>query len=167
MRPHSLVLVFVLPVLAGCAAEQEKHAGEATIVGTVDGLQLASDRGVSIARMFPPTTELKVSPGGVACEDTQGGDRITFDLGDDKPGSYTVVVGYPSKAGLSAAQARAHVCPARPDGAEQPPCHDLVRSGTVTVTRFDASKGGRIEGSYELVLVDGNVSGTFSAYRCD
>jgi len=158
----SLVLCFL-----GCGPpEKEHHAGTATIVGTVEGLQLASEHGVSIARMFPPTTELKVSPGGVACEETQGGDRITFDLGGEKPGVYTVVVGYPSKAGLSPAQARAHVCAKRPEGAEQPPCHDVVRSGSVTVTKFDPATGGRIEGSYRLELADGAVSGTFSAYRC-
>jgi hypothetical protein len=166
MRGSWLILPLVV-ALSGCGAHDEKHAGEATIVGTVQGLELATDHGVSIARMFPPTTEVKVSPSGVACEETQAGDRITFDLGDEKPGLYTVVVGYPSKADLSAAQARAHVCPAKPEGGEQPPCHDVVRSGEVTVTRFDSNKGGRVEGSCKLELADGSVSGTFSAYRCD
>ncbi len=161
-----MFLSFAL-LLSACGSHEEHHAGTATIIGTVEGLHLESDHAVSIARMFPPSTELKVSPSGVACEETQGGDRITFDLGDEKPGLYTVVVGYPSKTGLSPAQARAHACAAKPEGSDQPPCHDLVRSGQVNVTRFDTAKGGLIEGTYTLELADGKVSGTFSAYRCD
>lgn len=149
-------------LLSGCGSG-ETHTGSGTIVGTVEGMKLASDRGVSIARMFPPTTEIKVSPSGVTCESVQGGDRITFDLGAQKTGYYTVVTGFPNKANLSAAQARAHICAAGDDT----PCHDQVRSGTVTVTRFDGGEGGVIEGKYELELADGKVSGTFSAYRCN
>ncbi len=151
-------------LLVGCGSPAENRTGSGTIVGTVEGMNLATERGVSIARMFPPTTQIKVSPSGVTCETTQAGDRITFDLGAQKTGTYTVVVGYPSKPSLSAAQARAHVCPAS-DNAESA-CHNQVRSGKVIVTRFDAAEGGTIEGSYELELADGKVSGTFAAYRC-
>jgi hypothetical protein len=154
--------IALLGLFLGCGSA-ETHTGSGTIVGTVEGMNLASNQGVAIARMFPPTTEIKVSPSGVTCEAVQAGDRITFDLGAEKTGTYTIMVGYPNKALLTAAQARAHVCPAGGDA----PCHSQVRSGTVTVTRFDAQEGGRIEGSYDLVLADGKVSGTFSAYRCD
>ncbi len=147
--------------LLGCGSP-ESHTGSATIVGTVDGMSLASDGGVAIARMFPPTTEIKVSPGGVTCEAVQGGDRVTFDLGAEKVGVYTVVVGFPKKATLSAAQARAHVCAAGGDT----PCHDQVRSGTVEITRFDPHEGGVVQGRYKLELADGRLEGTFSAYRC-
>jgi hypothetical protein len=153
----------VFALLLGCGSP-EHHTGSGTIVGTVEGMNLASDHGVAIARMYPPLTQIKVSPSGVTCETVQAGDRVTFDIGAEKVGVYTVVVGYPNKALLSAAQARAHVCPVNDSSESQ--CHDQVRSGKVTITRFDGGEGGTIEGSYELELADGKISGTFSAYRC-
>jgi hypothetical protein len=159
----------LLPVvLFGCSMKtEERHAGSGAMAGSITGLTLACDDGVSIARSFPPSTEIKVAPNGVSCETVRDGDHVTIDLGDSKPGTYTVVKGFPIKADLSSAQARAHICPAKPEGQDQPPCHDVVRSGRVTVTKFDDGKGGRVEGTYELELADGKVSGTFSAYRCD
>lgn len=156
----------LLPVLLllGCGPA-EHHTGSGTIVGTIEGMNLQSDHAVAIARMYPPQTQIKVAPDGVTCETVLGGDRITFDVGAEKPGIYTLVAGYPSKANLSAAQARAHVCPANDTSESQ--CHDIVRRGKVTITRFDTNEGGRIDGSYEVELADGTVSGTFSAYRCD
>lgn len=163
---RQLCLASLLAVSSCGLDPDEHHYGEGTIVGQLEGMSLATDHGVAIARMFPPMTEIKVSPGGVECEFVQAGDRITFDLGDEQPGSYTLVTGYPPMAGLSRAQARAHVCPAK-HGEDEAPCHNMVRSGSVQITRFDQGKGGRIEGSYHVVLADGELSGTFSAYRCD
>ena len=62
-----------------------------------------------------------------------------------------------------AAQARAHACPAD----SSTPCHDLVRDGKVTITRVDPGTGGAVEGSFELTFADGEVSGSFSAVRCN
>jgi hypothetical protein len=154
----------LLSMLLGCGSP-ERHAGSGTIVGTIEGMQLSSQNAVAIARMYPPQTQIKIAPSGVSCETVQDGDRITFDVGAAKPGIYTVVVGYPNKAMLSAAQARAHVCPANSTSESQ--CHDQVRSGKIEITRVDDAEGGRIEGTYELELADGKVSGGFSAYRCD
>ena len=149
--------------LLGCGPA-EHHTGSGTIVGTIEGMNLASDHGVAIARMYPPQTQIKIAPDGVSCETVLGGDRITFDIGAEKPGIYTVVTGYPSKVNLSGAQARAHICPANDTSEQQ--CHDVVRGGKVEITKFETNEGGRIEGTYELELADGKVSGTFSAYRC-
>lgn len=158
---------WALGFFCGCGlGSPEHHYGEGTISGTLEGMELETDHGVSIARSFPPMTEVKVSPGGLECEFVQSGDRLTFDFGAQTTGQYTVVVGYPSMAGLSAAQARAHVCPAK-HGDDEAPCHNQVRSGTLSITRYDTSPGGRVEGSYHVVLADGELSGTFSAYRCD
>lgn len=155
-------------ILTSCGAPDDtKHAGTATIAGTTTGFALASEQGVSIARVYAPTLEIKVSPGGVACEATQGGDRITFDLGDQRAAMYTIVNGYPSKSALSAAQARAHICPKRPEGEDQGDCQRVARGGSVTITKVDDAKGGRIEGSYELETDGGTLTGTFSAYRCN
>ncbi len=161
---------WIIPPLAlalmGCGPH-DQHTGTANLVGSIQGVELASDHGVSIARMFPPTTEIKVSPGGIACEATRAGDRITIDLGAQRPGTYTVVDGYPYKEHLSPAQARAHICPKRPEGEDQPPCNNSVRSGQVIVTKFDGAVHGRVEGSYEIAVASGTLKGTFSAYRCD
>lgn len=158
---------FVVLALVGCGSEEpELRAGDGVIHGQVEGLALASKDGVSIARSFPPTTEIKISPGGVACEAVQGGDRITIDLGDSRVGRYTIVVGFPRKSSLSRDQARAHACPAK-TGPEDPPCHEQVVSGDVIVTRYDPDPGGRIEGNFRISFVDGDVTGTFSALRCN
>ncbi|MGZ3423312.1 MAG: hypothetical protein ACXVEE_35955 [Polyangiales bacterium] len=151
-------------VVLGCSLEtDERHAGTGAITGDLENLALACDSGVSIARSFPPSLEIKIARGGVSCETVQSGDRVTIDLGDASPGTYTVVTGYPQKAKLSAAQARAHACSA--DTAQ--PCHDLVRSGSVTVTRLDPDIGGIVEGTFELDFADGNLTGSFAAVRCN
>lgn len=157
---------FALVALCACGDAGTHDFGSGTIVGAVEGMDLATDHGVAIARSFPPMTEVKVAPGGVECEFVQAGDRVTFDVGDEKPGRYTLVVGFPPMAGLSRDQARAHVCAAKRDGVE-PPCHDMVRSGWIELTRRDPQKGGRVEGSYHVVLADGELSGSFSALLCD
>jgi hypothetical protein len=155
----------LLPVvLFGCSMKtEERHAGSGAMAGSITGLTLACDDGVSIARSFPPSTEIKVAPNGVSCETVRDGDHVTIDLGDSKPGTYTVVKGFPIKADLSSAQARAHACPSDP----AKPCHDLVRGGSVKVTRIDPDTGGAVEGTFELEFADGNVSGSFSAIRCN
>jgi hypothetical protein len=160
---RAISCLFVLCAI-GCGSMKtdERHAGTGSIQGEVQGLSLASTSGVSIARSFPPSTEIKIAPDSVSCETVQAGERITIDLGGASPGQYTVVKGYPSKADLSTNQARAHACPA--DGS---PCHDLVRSGTVTVSRYDSEVGGHVEGTFEITFADGTVSGSFSAIRCD
>lgn len=148
----------------GCSVKtEERHAGSGAMAGGLTGLALSCDDGVSIARWFPPSMEIKVATAGVSCETVQDGDRITIDIGDTKPGTYNVVTGFPNKANLSAAQARAHACPA--DSSK--PCHDLVRDGKVTVTRVDPGTGGAVEGTFELTFADGEVSGSFSAVRCN
>lgn len=144
------------------------------MAGNIDGIEglqpvvLASEQAVSVARVFPPTTEIKVSPGGIACEDPQGGDRITFDLGATQVGTYTVVKNYPFKTSLSPTQARAHICPKRPEGQEQPPCYNFVQSGQVVITKYDGAAMGHIDGSYLITLDEGTtLTGTFSAFRCN
>lgn len=163
-----LSLLFSVALFCGACSitSDERHAGTGSIQGTVEGLELATNQGVSITRFSPPTIEIKISPGGVACETVQGGHRITIDTGDDKPGTYTVVRGFPNKALLSAAQARAHVCPAT-DGQTPPACHESVRSGTVVLTKVEKNFGGHVAGTYEIELADGSLSGSFDALNCN
>lgn len=150
----------------GCGGQEPVAPGVGTIRGGIAGLSLACEPGVAVARAFPPTTEIKLAAGGLACDALQSSDRLTIDLGDAAVGTYAVVVGFPAKPKLARFQARAHACPAqRPDGTD-PPCHDQVRSGTVTVTRYDGAPGGRIEGTFDITFADGQVSGSFSAARC-
>lgn len=153
---------------AGCsslAPEPQFHAGTGTMKGTLPTLALETNTGVAVSRSFPPSTEIKIGASGVACESLDAGDRITIDIGAAAPGVYTLVKGYPNKADLSTAQARAHACPANSNDTAVP-CHNLVKSGTVTITRFDGGKGGIIEGTFQISFADGDVSGTFSALRC-
>jgi hypothetical protein len=139
--------------------------GKGTITGKIEGLTLATDHGVSIARAFPPTMELKVAIEGLTCNDTQASDRLTIDLGSSQPGTYTVVRGYPGKTSLAAFQARAHACPKKIEG-QPTACHESVTAGKVVVTKVDPEVGGIVEGNFDLTFVDGTVSGTFAATRC-
>ncbi len=162
------IALALLLALSSCSSRSpdDTRAGSGVIHGQVEGLALACKDGVSIARSFPPTTEIKISPGGVTCGTVQGGDRVTIDLGDARVGTYTIVRGYPSKSSLSRDQARAHACPAKVSDVD-PPCHDLVLSGDVRVTRYDPEPGGRIEGTFRVSLADGDVTGAFSAVCCN
>ncbi len=156
----SLLLAF------GCTAQIGVGPGEGSVQGDLQGLTLSCTAGVAIARSFPPGTEIKIAPGGLACDALKASDRITIDLGDAVVGTYTVVRGYPAKPLLAGFQARAHACAAQlPDGTT-PPCHDQVRAGTVTITRYDPDPGGRIEGTFDVTFADGALSGSFSAARC-
>jgi hypothetical protein len=160
-----VVLLCLSTAVAACgASDEQRRYGSGTIVGGVDGLPLATENGVSIARSFPPGLEVKVSPGGLSCEAVQGGDRVTIDLGAARPGTYAVVVGYPNKATLSPNGVRVHVCPAKEANL---PCHNQVRGGTVVVRTVEDVSNGRVEGTFEIELADGAVSGSFSAVRCN
>lgn len=150
----------------GCAAQIGVSPGEGSVQGEVRGLTLSCTRGVAVARSFPPTTEIKIAPAGLACDALKASDRLTIDLGDAAVGTYTVVVGFPAKPLLARFQARAHACAAQLADGTTPPCHDQVREGTVTLTRYDAEPGGRIEGTFDVTFADGQVTGTFSAARC-
>lgn len=147
------------------ADEQGPPPGIATTTGTIEGLTLASDHGVSIARSFPPTMELKIAIDALTCTETQASDRITIDVGGSTPGTYTVVKGFPNKTSLAAFQARAHACPKKV-GDVPSACHESVVSGKVVLTRVDPEVGGVVEGTFDLTLADGDVHGTFSATRC-
>lgn len=150
----------------GCAAQIGVAPGEAAVQGEVRGLPLACSAGVAVARSFPPTTEIKIAPGGLACDALKASDRLTIDLGDAAVGTYTVVTGFPAKPTLARFQARAHACAAQLADGTTPPCHDQVRTGTVTITRYDPEPGGRIEGTFDVTFSDGQLAGTFSAARC-
>jgi hypothetical protein len=147
-------------------ADPGPQPGKGTITGGIDGLALATDRGVSIARAFPPSTEVKIAIDGLTCTDTQASDRVTIDLGSSQPGTFTVVKGYPSKTSLASFQARAHACPMMIDPQQPSACHESLTAGIVVVTRVDPDVGGVVEGTFDLTFVDGQVKGTFSATRC-
>jgi hypothetical protein len=161
-----LVTAGSLLAALGCAAQIGVAPGEGTVQGDLRGLPLACDAGVAVARSFPPTTEIKIAPSGLACDALKASDRLTIDLGDAAVGTYTVVMGFPAKPLLARFQARAHACAAQLADGTTPPCHDQVRAGTVTITRYDPEPGGRIEGTFDVTFADGQLSGTFSATRC-
>ena len=161
----ALSLAFVTIACSPVKPDPGPAPGKGTITGSIEGLTLASDHGVSIARSFPPTIELKIAIDGLTCGDTQGSDRITIDVGASAPGTYTVVRGYPNKASIAGFQARAHACPKTID--DQPSaCHESVSAGKVVLTRVDDEIGGLVEGTFDLTFADGSVQGTFSATRC-
>ncbi|MGZ3455917.1 MAG: hypothetical protein ACXVEF_40300 [Polyangiales bacterium] len=138
-----------------------KHSGSARIDGTVEGLTLASSEAVAIS--FELGRRLRLAASGVACERIHDGDNLTIDLANASTGTFHVVPGFPDNGSLTGQEARAQACPT--DAAL--PCHRLVRSGTITITRLDAGIGGVVEGTFDVVFADGEVSGSFSALRCD
>lgn len=141
--------------------------GKAQITTTIPGVTLTSNEAVSIAREELPTTQLKVGLDNVACDSSLDANRITIDIHSVHVGTFTVREGYPSLDKLVAGEARAHVCPPQPAGTTNPaPCHEQVRTGTVTVTRYDRAVGGTIEGTFQITFADGDVTGSFSALRC-
>ena len=153
-------------VALGCAAQVGVATGEASVQGDLQGLALSCSAGVAVARSLPPTTQLKIAASGLACDALTASDRLTIDLGDAAVGTYTVVSGYPARPLLARFQARAHACAAPLADGTTPPCHDQLRAGTVTVTRYDPEPGGRVEGTFDLTFADGQLTGTFSAARC-
>jgi prepilin-type processing-associated H-X9-DG protein len=175
MSPRrALALLSLLPILAplvattgACMGPTLVEPGVGTIHGEITGLSLACDAGPAVARSFPPTTELKLAASGLACDALQISDRLTIDLGDATVGTYAVVVGFPPKPSLARFQARAHACPAQHSDGTSSPCHDQVRGGTVSVTRYDGAPGGRVEGTFDVTFADGHVTGSFAAARCD
>ena len=152
---------------AGPKADAGPSVGTASVTGTVTGLALESPDAQSIVRMYPPHLQLKIAIASLDCTSTQKSDHLTFDLGSAQPGTYTIVKGYPSETSLSGFQARGHACPATVDPDATPACHNSVLSGSITLTAVGDAARGRVDGSFELVLADGKVTGTFSALRCD
>lgn len=143
--------------------------GSATMQATVPGLTLNSATAVAIARTRAPTLQIKLAVSSLTCTSTLGPDHITIDLGALTTGTFTVVKGYPQTQSLASFQARAHACNgSSPGAADAGPtgCHEEVTSGDVTITRLD-DPGGIVEGSFDVVFVDGEISGDFSARRCD
>lgn len=152
---------------AGPKADAGPSVGTASVTGGITGLSLASPNALSIVRTYPPHLQLKIALAPLDCVTTEASDHLTFDLGSADPGTYTIVKGYPSETGLAPFQARGHACPAKTAADAIPACHDSVLSGTVVLTKVADAARGMVEGSFELVLVDGKVTGTFSALRCD
>ena len=153
--------------------------GTAQITGGVTGVPMDTTTGVSIAKLEPPALQIKIAVSAISCTATDVADHITIDVANAAVGSYTVVKGYPRLPDLAGFQARAHICPAKVDAtsdagvsetgfdAGPPPCHDQLRVGTVELTRVDNKVNGTIEGKFDLTFTDGQVTGTFSAPRCN
>jgi hypothetical protein len=139
--------------------------GSARITGSLPGLSLATDDGPAIVRANLPTLQVKLAPSALTCGATQDSDRVTIDIGSAQPGTFTVVKGYPSSTSLAAFQARAHACPGGNQG-QTGACYEQVVGGTVTITRVD-DPGGFIDGTFDVTFSSGEISGSFSARRCD
>lgn len=153
---------------SGAKADAGPSVGTASVTGAVTGLSLESPNAVAIARAFPPHLQLKIALAPLNCTVTEATDHLTFDLASADVGTYTVVKGYPAETALGSFQARGHACPAKgvdPDAT--PACHNMVLSGSVVLTKVDPDPRGMVVGSFELILADGKVTGTFSALRCD
>jgi len=156
---RALLPTFVLG-LASCGLEM--HSGEARVDGSIQGLNVSSPNAAAIA--INQGTRVRLAATNLACELTLGGaDHVTIDLATPSTGTFHLIPGYPLQSSLSALQARAHACPAD----KTAPCHDMVQNGTVTITRFDSQVGGTIEGTFAITFRDGQVSGAFTALRCD
>lgn len=158
----------VLATTACSAVPARPTAGTAVIHGGVTGLALESPTALSIARHTPgaATLQLKLAVTNLTCTLTEAADHVTFDLGAFAAGTYTLSKGYPALASVGPTGARGHACPATPTGGAAPPCHDAVLSGTLVITKIGGLED-PVEGTFDLQLVDGAVSGSFSAYRCD
>ena len=91
---HTWQLAFVaLAATAACSPVAPRPtSGPAVIQGAVTGLALASPNALSIARHTPgaPNLQLKLAPSNMTCTLTEAADHLTFDLGANAVGSYTV-----------------------------------------------------------------------------
>lgn len=155
-----LSIVFV--VAMGCGPN--KLTGKAEVQGSVPGFSLSSSNGFSIGRTMPPNAEIMIATTELACLTIDTSDHVTIDLGDMSPGTYRIRSGYPYRTSLAHDEARAHACPAQ---RTKLPCDEKVTGGTVTITRYDADGAGVIEGTFDIVFADGEISGSFTAPRCD
>ena len=166
MRRLALV---TLIVTLGCSPVQPRPtSGPAVIEGAVTGLALASPHALSIARHTPGASnlQLKLAALNLTCTLTEAADHLTFDLGAEKVGTYVIGKGYPTLTTVGQDQARGHACPGNSDPTSGPGCHDAVLSGSITITKIGGLED-PVEGTFVLKLIDGDVSGSFSAYRCD
>ncbi|GAC1352793.1 MAG: hypothetical protein NVSMB1_19240 [Polyangiales bacterium] len=77
------------------APVEQNHSGKGEITSTVPQLELTSTTALSISRSFPPSTEINIAVGNLACEVLDATDRLTIDIGDSKLGTYDVVKGFP------------------------------------------------------------------------
>jgi hypothetical protein len=100
----------------------------------------------------------------LACGYVGRSDHLTIDLGGIGVGTYTVAVGYPFLSNLHRDEARVHACRAQ---ASQQPCDQQAIGGQIAISRYDADASGGVEGTFDVKFVDGEVSGSFQAPRCD
>ncbi|GAC1560573.1 MAG: hypothetical protein NVS3B10_18790 [Polyangiales bacterium] len=160
----------------GCSAKLHQNPtddlgrippGTAQIRSTIPGVTLQNDQGTAVALLDGSTLELRLASGALSCVKTVEVDRLSVDLGAAQVGTFPVVTGYPALGTLGPAQARAHACPATdPAAPPQTNCDQQARSGTIVVRKLDPDLGGLVEGTFDVVFADGEVSGTFSARRC-
>ena len=139
--------------------------GSTSIHSTLPTLALDTDDGPAVARTSLPTLQLKLAPSTLTCTSTLESDRVTIDVGSLQPGTFTVVKGYPASTSLAGFQARAHACPGGNQG-QTGTCYDQVIGGTVTITRVDDA-GGFVDGTFDVKFSTGEISGAFSARRCN
>lgn len=144
---------------SGCG-DIPRHTGSSHVESSLQGLAVGNQSGGAIA--LSDATRIRLGTTELTCETTHASDNLTIDLATATVGTFHVVPDYPALGSLAPLEARAHACPASATA----PCHNLVQSGTVTITSVDASLGGHVEGTFALSFTDGSVSGSFSAIFC-
>ena len=163
-------LLFVLLLAsAPFACGPPTIVGTADVQGSVSGVAFTSTKAQSIVRTLPASGdpqngEIMIALGDLACGWVGRSDHLTLDLGGIGVGTYTVVKGYPFLSSLHHDQARAHACRAQ---SMQTTCDQHVLGGQIVITRYDADASGGVEGTFDVKFVDGEVSGSFQAPRCD
>jgi len=162
----SLATLATLTTSACSPVLSRPTAGTAVIRGAVTGLALESPKALSIARHTPggATLQLKLAVTNLTCTLTEAADHVTVDVAAFALGTYLIPKGYPALTSVTGTTARGHACSGNASGTAT--CHDAVLSGTVTITRIGDLET-PVEGTFDLQLVDGSLSGSFAAYRCD
>ena len=162
--------LFVLTFLiGGLACGHPKIVGSATVHGDLANMPLASTNAQSILRTKttngdPSNGELMIADGDLACDFVARSNHLTIDLGGIGVGTYTVVAGYPTMSRLGRWEARVHACPPQRSGGA---CDEKVLGGQVVVTSYATDASGEAEGTFDLKFADGELTGTFTAPRCN
>ena len=168
MRGRLLSLPLLAVVVGFVACGPPALVGSADVQGSVSGVAFTSPKAQSIVRTLPASGdpqngEIMIALHDLACGWVGRSDHLTIDLGGIGVGTYTIVTGYPFLTSLHRNEARVHEC----TGGSSQTCDQKVIGGQVAISRYDADASGGVEGTFDVKFVDGEVSGSFQAPRCD